>query len=1549
MTGKPDQNENLRGIDARSASSIELLNTNIKNTNKDAELYSGIQIWHGSTLKMTGGSVAAQFAIILDTDDSGKTILENVKLWSGKDNKKMINAISVHEGTVNLKNLTVDKATYTVKTTSDAKVIISGGSFGGTIFNFGQNSTITLNDKVTVTSDEYGLRAGEEKSKIIMTGGSVKGEKSALYSENGGKINVTDVAITTEGNGFGVQALNSNSTIELNGNTTIKNASVGVKAKGGSATIKMTGGSIEASIGAAFHDTKSTDNKLENVKISSSKDNTLMEKGISVDVNSKVILKNVTVTQATKGISIAGHSQITISGGSFSGKTHGIHTRNSIITLNDNAVVTSDGNALHVEGEQSKITMTGGSVKGKTSALYVDAEGQIDISKATLTTDGTGTGAKSIGQNSMIDLHDNTTIKEAAIGLEAKDNGVIQMTGGSITVSKTGASFKNSKSDKNKLENVVITSSSNDKPITTGVSADKKSTVALKNITVKNAEKALFANDNSQISVTGGGSFGGEVQAKQGSTISLDDNVTVTSENDGLHADGEKAKITMTGGTVKGQKSALLTENAGYIDVTDITLTADDKGTGAKSIGQNSMIDLHDNTTIKEAVIGLEAKDNGTISMRAGSITASQTGVSANKKSSVTLDNVTITQTQSGIFANEESQITISGGSFEAEKDTVYAKQGSTITLENDAKAISSDGNALRAEGNQSKITMTGGNVKGKTSALYVDAEGQIDISKATLTTDGTGTGAKSIGQNSIIDLHDNTTIKEAVIGLEAKDNGTISMRAGSITASHTGASFSNSKNEQNKLENVVIASSSNDKPITTGVSADNKSTVALKNITVKNAEKALFANDNSQISVTGGGSFGGEVQAKQGSTISLDDNVTVTSENDGLHADGEKAKITMTGGTVKGQKSALLTENAGYIDVTDITLTADDKGTGAKSIGQNSIIDLHDNTTIKEAVIGLEAKDNGTISMRAGSITASHTGASFSNSKNEQNKLENVVIASGKDSTLMETGVSANKKSSVTLDNVTITQTQSGIFANEESQITISGGSFEAEKDTVYAKQGSTITLENDAKATSSDGNALRAEGNQSKITMTGGSVNAKETAFVVKDGGKIDGTNITARAENKGIKFDDTQNDQTSEINLNNTKLFAKNGTGIVASSSSGKLNLKDSEIHADRLFMGITHDAPQHDETFTLSAENSLLQGGVKNDENGRTTFDLKNDTTWFLKTSTQEKDQNGDLLDIAQRSRSNVSVLNLNDSKIVFRKPVENHYHTLHIGSGKKDTPEVYNASGNAAVHFNMAWSDGVAVDDQKTDRILIHGDASGTTTIYIKSDVGDISSVENAGSPSNTGGISLIQVSGKATEDSFKLANGYITRDGSPYKYTLTAYGPTSSYGVANETQNLFEEKNENFWDFRLHKAFLDTNPNIPDVLPQVSSYLALPNALFYAGFIDMAKQSASLANARKTAMGIQDNDKIKGFFLSSYGSIATLSSQQYAYNTNIRYAATQAGFTASAQDGQNTIIYWGLTGTYAQLSLSPKDIEDSEKSTLDKWSVTAYSGIEHNS
>ncbi|WP_208432216.1 autotransporter outer membrane beta-barrel domain-containing protein [Bartonella doshiae] len=782
-----------------------------------------------------------------------------------------------------------------------------------------------------------------------------------------------------------------------------------------------------------------------------------------------------------------------------------------------------------------------------------------------------------------------------------------------------------------------------------------------------------------------------------------------------------------------------------------------------------------------------------------------------------------------------------------------------------------------------------------------------------------------------------NTTIKGDGIrvGIEIWHGSTINMTGGSITVSSTGAIIHTDDSGKSKLENVVISTGKDGNSLNRGIDA-RTGKLTLKNITVTKANKAIDVMGGTSEVTVSGGSFGGEISAN--GTISLNDNVTVTSENNGLHAYGEQSKITMAGGTVKGQKSALLTENAGYIDVTDITLTADDKGTGAKSIGQNSMIDLHDNTTIKEAAIGLKAENNGVIQMTGGSITVSETGASFENNKNDKNKLENVVIASSSNDSPMSVGVSADNKSTVALKNITVKNAEKALFANDNSQITVTGGgSFGGE---VQAKQGSTITL-NDNVTVASENNALRADGEQSKITMAGGSVNAKEAAFVVKDGGQIDIKDIaSAKAERNGIRFDDSQNDKTSEINLNNTKLFVENGTGIVSTgSSNGKLNLKDSKIHADTLFTKIISDK-KSDSFFTLTAENSLLQGEARNNANGKTVFDLKNNTKWLITTSTKEKDEEGNPLNITQRSRSDISILNLNDSTIAFNAPTEDHYHTLHIGSKKPNTQAVYNASGDAKISFNVGSVESSDITDQENDRLLIQGDVSGTTIVSVMSDFKDSNNITEAFCPSsNTSGVSLIQVSGKATKDSFKLANGYIQETGSPYRYRLTAYGPTSSYGVANETQNLFEEKNENFWDFRLQKL----------VLPQVASYLALPNALFYAGFIDMAKQSASLANARTAAMGIQDNDKIKGFFLSSYGSIATLYSQQYAYNTNIRYAATQAGFTASAQDGQNTTIYWGLTGTYAQLSLSPKDIEDSEKSTLDKWSVTAYSGIEHNS
>lgn len=220
--------------------------------------------------------------------------------------------------------------------------------------------------------------------------------------------------------------------------------------------------------------------------------------------------------------------------------------------------------------------------------------------------------------------------------------------------------------------------------------------------------------------------------------------------------------------------------------------------------------------------------------------------------------------------------------------------------------------------------------------------------------------------------------------------------------------------------------------------------------------------------------------------------------------------------------------------------------------------------------------------------------------------------------------------------------------------------------------------------------------------------------------------------------------------------------------------------------------------------------------------------------------------------------------------------------MHIGSGKPDTSTVYNATGDAQIYFNVAWSDIVASADQKTDRVLIHGDVEGKTAVYVTGHLKENNVKANTSVSANARVVSLIQVSEKAQEDSFKLVNGYTTRNGSPDIYTLRAYGPESSQGKANIAQNLFDEKNKDFWNFRLHKEILETgsgsSPNVNALVPQTAGYIVMPNAIFYSGLADIAKQNALLANMRTSVLG-KEEEKNTGFFLYTYGSTGTLSSE----------------------------------------------------------------------
>ncbi|WP_273789461.1 autotransporter outer membrane beta-barrel domain-containing protein [Bartonella sp. ML70XJBT] len=568
-----------------------------------------------------------------------------------------------------------------------------------------------------------------------------------------------------------------------------------------------------------------------------------------------------------------------------------------------------------------------------------------------------------------------------------------------------------------------------------------------------------------------------------------------------------------------------------------------------------------------------------------------------------------------------------------------------------------------------------------------------------------------------------------------------------------------------------------------------------------------------------------------------------------------------------------------------------------------------------------------------------------------------------------------------------------------------------------VEAKNGNTITLHN--KKIQDRWSAVNAEGNNSKVKMNGGSIDAGFIALSGSEGGEIDATDITVTAETAGVvNIEGTINlkdsniqvtgkseangiifrnnlyhipqrqhprnaginanaiqkqDIVGKVNLENTKFFVENGVGIslYGTNTNGVVSLKNSEIHADALLKNIKNEN-ESTNTLTLVAEHSSLEGRVRTSENNRTIFDLKEGTKWLLKpnknTINNDRLSENDTISydyrqfgLDEKSFSNLSVLRLTDSAIMFNKPVEGHYQTLFIGpqrlkeDGTAHTAAVYSATGVAEIYVNTQWNKHSPVREQQTDRIVINGDVSGNTIVHINlqeidktiTDGSVVWGEKMASLPLGTHGVSIIQVSGQANENSFTLAGNYMTIGGQPYKYILASYKP----GTSHESQNLFGKKSD-FWDFRLQNAYIDKDKKVRALLPQVANYLTLPNTLFSSGFADVNNQNRLLNAMRTTAFSAADH-KQHNLFFSSYGEKVTLSSNRgplrYGYDADVNYKALQLGAILATSESKDISAHFGLLGTYGKLAFTPKEMQDSEKTTLDKWSLTAYSSLQHSS
>ncbi len=142
-------------------------------------------------------------------------------------------------------------------------------------------------------------------------------------------------------------------------------------------------------------------------------------------------------------------------------------------------------------------------------------------------------------------------------------------------------------------------------------------------------------------------------------------------------------------------------------------------------------------------------------------------------------------------------------------------------------------------------------------------------------------------------------------------------------------------------------------------------------------------------------------------------------------------------------------------------------------------------------------------------------------------------------------------------------------------------------------------------------------------------------------------------------------------------------------------------------------------------------------------------------------------------------------------------------------------------------------------------------------------------------------------------------------------------------------------------------------PNVRVIVPQVLTYILVPNTLFYAGLMDISNQNKQLQALRTVSGRLLKNDENSALFLRDYGGhhhyTSNLSALKYGdYGGELDYNALEASILLKKIESTYSTTSFGIMGNYGKLSLQPRKVKQSQKSTFDKWSITAYSSMQHD-
>ncbi|WP_159907491.1 autotransporter outer membrane beta-barrel domain-containing protein [Caballeronia humi] len=446
---------------------------------------------------------------------------------------------------------------------------------------------------------------------------------------------------------------------------------------------------------------------------------------------------------------------------------------------------------------------------------------------------------------------------------------------------------------------------------------------------------------------------------------------------------------------------------------------------------------------------------------------------------------------------------------------------------------------------------------------------------------------------------------------------------------------------------------------------------------------------------------------------------------------------------------------------MTDGTVTTSgDNAIGATAMGSGRIV--LDNTRVQTSGVsatGASAASTSRIETTGGSIATTGDNASA------MTAIDAGTTLATQGTTLATSGAQSH-----------------GISVDQNATASVNGGSIAtsgAQSAGVVAKSAGTLAL------------------NDTIVTTSGA---ASHGAVLSRSGGlTMTSTTLTATGDNAhGISVEDQQGPGTPEsVSLTGGAVRSTQGSAIRVEGASLAVQAKGDAQLSGANVLDVRTGAAGDAVAVSFSATDTvMLTGDIVSDAQSSVDVALDRTAAWTGAA------RNVGALSVSDdavwnlNADSNVASASLAGGSVNFTPSSDGSFRTLNVAGG-------WNASAsngrNPTVTLNTTLNEGGAMSNQKTDRLLIAGDAKGSTTLNVRAQ-GAGAFTSTSVTPGSNEGISLVQVGGNASAQSFELQNGYVAVG--PYQYHLSAFAP----GASSAEQRLVAGSGDAFWDYRLNSV-----------------------------------------------------------------------------------------------------------------------------------------------